>query len=140
MDKKDAALFTTFCQFVWLIGEPSPLIYETGSEIYTKQGVDFLALQHLDSIGLISFESVSNYIKKGFGKHWRAFYYGQATDIEFSNDVNNKLQVGHVLLTNIGKELFPICGSSRNRDFYEYVIHKWFQDSLILSTRVTQHP
>lgn len=140
MDKKDAALFTTFCQFVWLIGEPSPLIYETGSEIYTKQGVDFLALQHLDSIGLISFESVNGYFREGFKKYERLFYCGQATDIEFSNDVNNKLQVGHVLLTNIGKELFPICGSSRNRDFYEYVIHKWFQDSLILSTRVTQHP
>ena len=139
MDKKDATLFTTFCQFVWLMGEPSPLIYETENEIYTKQGVNFAALKHLDSIGLISFESVSNYIKKGFGKHWRAFYYGQATDIEFSNNVN-ELQVGHVLLTSIGEQLFQICGSSRNRDFYEYVIHKWFQDSLILSTHVTQRP
>lgn len=140
MDRKDAALFTTFCQFVWLIGEPAPLVYETQNEIYTKQGINFSALKHLDSIGLISFESVSGYNRTGFEKYAHVFYYGQPTAIEFSGDANNQLQVGHVLLTSIGKELTPICGSSRNHDFYEYVIRKWFQDGLILSSIAIQRP
>lgn len=134
IDKKDATLFTAFCQFVWMIGEPAPLIYESTDEIYTKQGITFAALKHLDAIGLISFESVSGYGRTGFGKYAHVFYYGQPTLIEFGGDSNNRLDVGHVLLTNIGKELVPICGSSRNDDFYHYVIRKWFERGLVLSS------
>lgn len=138
IDKEDAALFTTLCQFVWFIGEPAPLIYETQNEIYTKQGINFATLKHLDSIGLISFESVSGYATTGWGKHAHVSYYGQPTAIEFSGDANNQLQVGQVLLTSIGKELTPICGSSRNHDFYEYVVRRWFQKGLILSSSAIQ--
>lgn len=134
IDKKDAALFTTFCQFVWFIGDPVPLIYKTDDEIYTNQGINFAALKHLDAIGLISFESVSGYARKGFGKYAHVFYYGRPTAIEFSGEANNQLQMGHVLLTSIGKELTPICGSSPNYEFYEYVIRKWFQQGLVLSS------
>jgi hypothetical protein len=134
MDKKDAALFTTFCQFVWMIGDPTPLIYETTGEIYTKQGITFDALKHLDAIGLLSFESVSGYSKTGFKKYAHVFYYGQPILIEFSGEMNNQLNVGHVLLTSIGKELVPICGSSRSEEFYSYVIHRWFNKGLVLSS------
>ena len=134
IDKKDAELFTKFCQFAWMIGEPSPLIYDTNDEIYTKQGINFGALKHLDSIGLVSFESVSGYARMGFGKYAHVFYYGQPTAIEFSGESNNQLQVGHVLLTSIGKELAPICGSSKNENFYHYVVRKWFEQGLILSS------
>lgn len=41
IDKKDAALFTTFSQFVWMIGAPTPLIYEVEDEIYRKNGITF---------------------------------------------------------------------------------------------------
>lgn len=135
IDKKDAALFTNFCQFVWVISEANPLVYEVGDDIYTKQGINFSALKHLDSIGLISFESTAGYLRKGFGKYGQAFYYGMPTIIEFSGDENNQLATGHVLLTSIGMELVPICGSKKNQDFYEYVIQKWFQQGLILSSR-----
>jgi hypothetical protein len=136
IDKKDAALFTTFCQFVWMIGDPTPLVFEVTDEIYTKQKVTFDAVKHLDAIGLISYESFSSYIKTGFMKHAHVFYYGRPTVIEFGNDFNNQLKVGHVLLTSIGKELAPICGSSRNEEFYNYVIDKWFKQGLVLSSAV----
>jgi Protein of unknown function (DUF2806) len=138
IDKKDAALFTAFCQFVWVIGEVSPLVYEVESDIYTKQGINFATLKHLDSIGLISFESVSGYARKGFGKYTYAFYYGTPTAIEFAGEANNQMDVGHVLFTSIGKELVSICGSDKNQDFYEYVIKKWFQQGLALSSIAIQ--
>lgn len=139
IDKKDAALFTTFCQFVWFIAEPVPLIYEVQDEIYTNQGITFTSLKHLDAIGLISFESVSGYARKGFGKYAHIFYYGKPTAIEFKGDTGNQLKMGHVLLTSIGKELTPICGSSPNHEFYEYVISKWFKQGLILSSIAIKH-
>lgn len=137
IDKRDAALFTTFCQFVWMIGEPTPLIYESTDEIYTKQGITFDALKHLDAIGLISFESITGYVKTRFPKYAHVFYYGRPTTIEFGGEQNNQLGIGHALLTNIGKELAPICGSSKNEEFYQYVIRKWFEQDMVLSSIAT---
>jgi len=134
IDKKDAALFTSFCQFVWMIGEPTPLIYDSNAEIYTKQGITFDALKHLDAIGLISFESVTSYTKTGFGQYAQVFYYGRPSAIEFSGLANNQLEIGQALLTGVGKELVPICGSWRNDDFYYYVISRWFERGFILSS------
>lgn len=134
IDKKDAALFTAFCQFIWMIGEPIPLVYEMDNDIFSSQGITFDSLKHLDAIGLISLETVSGYAKKGFTKYTQAFYYGRPTLIEFSNDENNQLSIGHALLTSTGKELLSICGSSRNEAYYQYIIRKWAQDGITLSS------
>lgn len=134
VDKKDAALFTTFCQFVWVIGDAIPLIFDFDNEIYMKHGITFDVLKHLDAIGLISFEAASGYSKTGLGKYFHVFYYGKPTLIEFAADKNNLISAGHTLLTAIGKELVPICGSGRNQEFYEYVIQHWSKNGLILSS------
>ncbi len=134
IDKSDAALFTAFCQFVWMIGEPNPLIYEIDNDVYKKQGITFVSLKHLDAIGLISFESVSGYTRKGFSKYGHTFYYGLPTSIEFPADANNKLDVGHALLTSTGRELVSIAGSVRNQEFYEYTIAHWAKQGLVLSS------
>lgn len=138
IDKKDAALFTTFCQYAWMLGDLCPLIYDVKNEIYTKQGINFSTLKHLDAIGLISFESTSGYQRQGFGKYTHAFYYGRPTLIEFPADTGNNLTLGHVLLTSTGRELAPICGSVMNPDFYEYVISQWHGRGLVLSSVLPQ--
>ena len=138
VDKKDAALFTTFCQFLWVVGDVTPLIFEPTNEIYKKHGITFDSLKHLDAIGLISFESISNYLRTGFGNYHHVFYYGRRTLIEFSADENNQIDTGHALLTSIGKELVPICGSARNQEFYDYVIQHWSQSGLVLSSVINQ--
>lgn len=138
IDKKDAAIFTKFCQFVWILGEVSPLIYEIDNEVYAKQGINFDVLKHLDAIGLISFEALGGYARMGFGKYSHVFYYGRPTLIEFPADEKNQIKTGHALLTTTGKELVPICGSVRNEEFYHYVLRKWSQEGLILSSHVTQ--
>jgi hypothetical protein len=134
IDKQDAALFTTLCQFAWMIDEPCPLIYDVQDEIYAKQGINFAALKHLDAIGLISFESLTRYQKQGFGKYGHFFYYGRPTVIEFPDETVSSIDIGHVLLTTTGRELAPICGSVMNSDFYEYVIAHWYSHGLVLSS------
>ena len=134
IDKRDAALFTKFCQFAWMLGELCPLIYDVENKIYMSQGINFASLKHLDSIGLISFESVSGYRRMGFEKYGNTFYYGQPTLIEFAADSGNQLEIGHVQLTSTGRELAPICGSTKNQEFYEYIINLWFKQGLILSS------
>lgn len=139
IDKSDAALFTAFCQFVWVVGEPNPLIYEIENDIYKQQGITFASLKHLDAIGLISFESVSGYVRTGLLKNAHAFYYGWPTIIEFPSDANNQMDIGHALLTSTGRELVAISGSVRSQEFYEYVIKRWSQNGLVLSSVLSSH-
>ncbi len=133
LDNRDVALFTSLCQFVWIQGEPLPLIYEIENEIYTKHGINLPVLKHLEAIGLVSLAS-AGYVKKRFGKHTRLFYYGKPTKIQFFQAANNQLDLGHVLLTNLGKALVAVCNIKRNQEFYEYVIERWFQQGMVVSS------
>src|SRR5207249_1909827 len=58
LEKSDAALFTTLCRFAWMFGPDwSPLIYDIDDPVYTRAGINFERLSHLDDIGLITFEA-----------------------------------------------------------------------------------
>jgi hypothetical protein len=112
LDKRDAGLFTKLCTFGWVIGEFSPLIYDFEDEIYKKHEITFNTLKHLDSIGLIQFETLTRYSRGGLPKQPVVHYYGAPTVLDFLNkESNNEVDIGHVLLTSIGNELAPICGS-----------------------------
>lgn len=124
IDKKDAELFTNLCSFVCDFGGPTLLIYDSENEIYNKNQINFSTLKHLDSLGLLSFESVSSYIKKKVGKNATLYYFGRLTEIEFSKDDDNQFSTGKVMLTGSGRELVNICGASPNEEFYQYFCGK----------------
>lgn len=135
---RDVALFTSLCQFIWVQGEPLPLIYEIGHPVYTKHGIDLPGLRCLEAVGLISLEA-AGYVKTRLGKHTRLFYFGYRTKIQFPQEVNNQLDLGHVLLTDKGKALTRVCSAARNQEFYEYVIEKWSQRELVISSILIGH-
>lgn len=126
-NKNDADLFTKLCGFGWNIGGVVPLVFDEQSEIYNKHGINFTRLSHLESIGLIQFAGITNFSKAGLPKFLGIYYYGKLLRLEMSKNTDNKLQVGKVLLTTIGKELAPICGSKPVAGFYEYVKEQWKQ-------------
>jgi len=138
IDEQSRILFGSLCQFIWIQGEPLSLIYEMEHEIYTRQGIDRAALKHLERIGLLTLEA-AGYVKKKFGKHARLFYFGRPTKIQFQQEMNNQLDIGHVLLSKKGKELAAICKVERNQDFYEYVIEKWSRQGMITSSILIKH-
>jgi hypothetical protein len=123
MDKKDAELFAKFCQFTWMIGTPTPLIFDPADEIYAKNGVTFSDLNHLSNIGLVSFEFTAGYLKRGIPKKAAVFYFGKQTVLEFPKETNT-LDIGKALFTQAGKELVNICGAQPNDEFYSYCIEK----------------
>ena len=127
LDKKDARLFTDFCQFVW---SDFPLIYDLENKIYKNAGINFLTLKHLDAIGLISFSSALGYKLEKLNKITTVSYFGSIVLVTFPKDKNNELKAGEAMLTQAGKELKPICGAIRNNEFYEYIIKKWQKEGL----------
>lgn len=127
LDKKDALLFTKLCGFVWFIGTPVPMIFDSQNDIYTNNGINFTSLKHLDAIGLISFESLSGYQRKGFSKITNAIYGGKVVTLEFSQDEGNNLSLGHALFTDVGLQLAQFCKGKTINGFEDYVIAEWLK-------------
>ncbi len=127
LDKSDAELFAKLCGFGWMIGYIVPLVFDVEAEIYNKYGINFNSLSHLESIGLVQFDSVASLVQRNLPKKFAVHYYGKPLKLEMPNDTGNQLEIGKVLLTKIGQELGPICGSRSVEGFRDYVMDQWKQ-------------
>jgi hypothetical protein len=125
LDKSDAELFTRLCGFVWIFGGFTPLIYEYQHQIYKDKGINFDSLSHLESIGLIQFNSFGSYDLLDLPKRFTVIYYGTPIRLEMPQESGNVMDIGSVSLTRVGKELAPICGSKPVDGFWEYVTKMW---------------
>jgi len=134
LDKGDAALFTKVCGFGWFMGEITPLVFDPEASIYTEKGVHFDVLKHLDDIGLISFGSLGGYKRKNLRKRIAVAYFGSMINIEFKKDEANDLDIGKVLLSKVGQELAPICGAQPVEGFVEFVLKKWSEKGVVVSS------
>lgn len=111
------------CGYGWAIPELVPLVYDERSDIYTKHDVTFASLSHLESIGLIHFQPLG--LRRTVAKYMAARYYKWLFLIEMPKDADNAFDMGKVMLTKIGEELAPICGSASVDGFFEYVADTW---------------
>jgi hypothetical protein len=126
LDKHEALLFSKLCGYVCqLLGDFIPIIYDFNNEIYNKCDIAFDSLSDLESIGLIQFGAVTSFSKLKLPKNFNIFYYSQQIECEMPKDSDNSFDIGHVLLTKIGQELFPICGSQPVDGFMEYILNRW---------------
>lgn len=128
LDKTDADLFSRLCSFLVVIGDFVPLIYDTEASIYIDHQINFGSLSHLESIGLIQFDSLAGYVRQKLKQKGTIPYYEQKLWIEFTkpNKSNEyEMQIGHVLLTKVGQQLAPICGSKPIDGFPDYLKEKW---------------
>ena len=125
LDKSEADLFTKLCGFGWQIGNIVPLVFDVQAEIYNRYGIDFNALSHLESIGLVQFHNLAGFKRLKLPKSIVSHYYGRPLHLNLPKDTDNELNIGKVLLTRIGQELAPICGSKPVDGFWEYVKDQW---------------
>ena len=125
LDKTEAELFTKFCGFVWKDGGFVPLVFDDKAEIYNRKGINFEALSHLDSIGLVQFNNLTRFNLLKLPKSIVLHYYSRPLHLNLPKDADNKLDIGAVLLTRIGLELTQICASKPVEGFWEYVRDKW---------------
>ncbi len=127
LDKADAQLFLKFCGFGWMIGTVVPLIFDVEADIYNSHGINFGSLSHLESIGLVQFNDLTGMVLRNLPKELTLHYYGEPLLLELPKDTANELGIGKVLLTRVGQELAPICGSAPVEGFREFVMDKWEQ-------------
>jgi hypothetical protein len=133
LDVSDAQLFTRFCACVWHMGDLVPLVFPDATKTKYTGNLTFNELKHLDSIGLVSFETVAGYIRKNFPSESSVFYYGRCLKIELATG-SSDLPLGNVLLTSVGQQLAIVCGSQPLQDYYTAVVQKYFDLGHVLSS------
>lgn len=131
LEKRDADLFTNLCRFGWMMGNLTPLVFDYQHEIYNDNGINFGTLNHLETLGLIQFNSLSGFQHLKLPKTITVSYYGTPVELTLPKDADNRLAIGQVLLTNAGGELAPICGSQPVPEYLEYVRERWTNQKLI---------
>jgi hypothetical protein len=131
LDKSDAELFTNLCGFCWQIGGIVPLVFDFKDERYKRNGITFNALAHLESLGLIQFESLAGFRRLGLPKITPVFYYGRPTNLTLPLENDNELKIGNVLLTRAGLQLAPVCGSTPVDGFFDFVYDRCASESLV---------
>ncbi|MBN4061106.1 DUF2806 domain-containing protein [bacterium AH-315-I18] len=125
LDKKDAEIFQNLCSFGCISGGFIPLIFDHKASIYNDKGIDFNSLKHLDSIGFIQFDSLVGFDFTGLFESITVMYCGQPLVLKIKKEEGNKLPVGKVLLTQLGRELTTVCNAPSVEGFFEYVKDKW---------------
>jgi hypothetical protein len=125
MDKRDAELFRALCGFGWIIGNFTPLIFDEQDAIYGNKGINFDSLNHLNSIGLIQFNTITGFELQKIPESFVTVYCGQSLVLTMANESDNKLTIGKVMLTRIGVELTHVCQAPGVDGFYDYVKEKW---------------
>lgn len=126
LDKTDAELFSKLCGFVWTFGDFVPLVFDVQAEIYTRQGLTFDSLSHLNSIGLIQLGALGGFSKiaRPSGQSTEPLncvvgYHGQSLTLQFTKDREWKINVGQVFFTKTGQELGAICDKQPVDGFWE---------------------
>lgn len=126
LDKSDAELFTNLCAFgVEGIGFFAPLIYDPEHDIYNSKRINFSSLSDLDSLGLIQFDAIAGFIRKGLKQNGFIHYVKQPLWFEFPTSEKYQMQIGYVLLTKAGSELASVTEKNPVEGFTDYLKEKW---------------
>ena len=125
LDKRDAELFSALCSFGWFVGTFTPLIFDVMASIYNDKGLNFDTLTHMDNIGLIQFSNISGFVRTNLPKNFTVSYYEEPLNLTMEKEEGNKLNIGKVLLSQVGIELARVCQAPSADGFVDYVKEKW---------------
>ena len=140
LDKSDAELFTTLCGFAWYVGHRLiPLVYDVNDPPYEAAGINFMALAHLEDIGLVNRERGLLWPK--LPNRFTVGYYETLVELHRDSDATpDALPLGVVTLTQPGSQLASICGSKPVEGFLDYVLEQWRAFTPIVVTPSQQPP
>lgn len=125
LDKIDAELFSKLCGCVWKHRSAVPLVFDVDHEIYRSHGLDYNALSHLESIGLVHFDHSGGFVIRGVPKETEVTYFDERLTLTLPKEEKNELDVGTVRFTQVGNELATVCVSQPVEGLMEYVRSKW---------------
>ena len=132
LEKKDADLFTSICACTFVIGQPRIIIFfAKNKSIYEKNNIDFMNLNHLETMGLIKFDNLSGFKQLELPMRFNISYFGFPINMQLKEGTN-ELNIGNVMLTQAGQQLISICGAMPNSILKDIAEENWKKDGVII--------
>ena len=123
LGRNEASVFSKLCCYCLEIKSGLlTFIINPQNEIYSKEGINFDILNELDSIGLINFNSVLGYKWTFTNKTAEAKYHDISFHIDVSKTQDNAINLGQVIFTRSGRQLYSIIASEKINGFTEYLL------------------
>ncbi|HVA96668.1 MAG TPA: DUF2806 domain-containing protein [Candidatus Acidoferrales bacterium] len=128
MRKDDAELFSKLCSYTLIIaGEKKvSLIFGDGSfAAYNQKAFSFEDLQLLESLGLIHFNDITNFKVMSISSKQMPFICGKDSYLLVTQEEKVDINVGSVMLTREGQELFKVITTETSPNLIEIVKKNW---------------
>ncbi len=128
MRQDDANLFSRICGYTAIVGggRKVPLIFPDPSEAkYSNGTFSFEDLQHLESLGLIHFNSISGFKLTVGSAKTIPVQCGNEIYVINTNEEKIEFAVGEVLMTREAQELFQVVNAEPFSKLIEIVTQKW---------------
>lgn len=123
LEREDADLFVSLCRFGLRIVRFTPVVFDSDHQVYRQFKINFNTLTHLDAVGLVSFNNVSGFVRKGLPDQFTISYGHQAYKVGLPE--NKTLPIGTVRLTDVGSQLATLCNPEVVPEFEQYFLEEW---------------
>lgn len=128
MDRSDAEIFTRLCRFS-ANSLNATLVFDTSHQILANNGLTWADLSHMDTVGLIQFETLSGFVQYGFPETVHIEVAGEIIEFQIKeNKGKRQISTGKVMLTRIGLELRRFVQFEPAEGLYDYCIESWAKD------------
>lgn len=136
LETADAFLFADLCNYSVVIDDKYEIVLlDTGASyidpVYGK--FNFEQLNHLASIGLITYDGQQSYSINDLRSDTVTYYCGKPYLAEFET-AGREIRIGYALLTEVGRQLCILCDKKFDEDF----LVKYLQLYLDTGARVSQ--
>lgn len=116
--QSDATLFRRFCNFIW--NNQMHFYSHSTLDILGRKGIGYGELINLESLDLISLNEVSFGAEPG--ETLELNYIGK----QYSLNAEGRLpRLPMYPLTDIGRELAPICGAEPDQEYLQEILTEW---------------
>lgn len=128
LDKKDANEFLLICRFSYTKNNvpEHPLIFIPAEGIFEEAGFGYQNLTNLESMGLISYDSLG-FMHRQYAhlENLRVNYFSTTLTLRWPSKWDGNLNVGHVVFTNLGQQLARMCSPQPYPGFENYLVQNW---------------
>jgi len=125
LSKDEANKFQLLCRFSIASDGSLPAIYDIKDEIYKQSGLSFSDLQNLQSFGLMVYSPIGGYTLRDIGREFLVDYFSTKLSVRMPEASPVDLDIGHALLTDLGKQLARLCALTPIEGFANYLVEKW---------------
>jgi hypothetical protein len=133
LEKEDAELFVKVCRCGVFIGVFTPLIFNVDDDVYKAVGLNFGHLAHLDTIGLINFDTIAGFVRNDLPAEFIIEYARSPYKVTMPAG-RTSMPIGKIRLTEVGRQLVPLSNARALPNFPDYFIEKWKESNIIVES------